>query len=163
MSAIAIRDNAARATAKKATEIIEAQSAELTQLRAQVAELKRDLQAAEECAYQRGETIAQQDKRIEALEAALFEIVELGRDSHAAFDGERWREMWKVACTAIESWRNGAHAPAPEQGAQRCQCACGCEATATKEDEHGKRLCEPCFNDFNDHYGIYGIHGDEAA
>lgn len=40
-----------------------------------------------------------------AYRDALVEIINLGKDSHAAFDGERWREMWKVACAAIETWR----------------------------------------------------------
>lgn len=36
---------------------------------------------------------------------ALLDIVKLGADSHVAFDGERWREMFKVACAALEHWR----------------------------------------------------------
>lgn len=48
---------------------------------------------------------------LERAHDALQAIVELGKDSHVAFDGERWREMWKVACAALEAWREKAKTP----------------------------------------------------
>lgn len=44
-----------------------------------------------------------------------------------------------------------ANAPAPEEERTICQCVCECDQLATKEDEHGTKLCEQCYNDY---YGI---------
>lgn len=52
-------------------------------------------------------------------------------------------------CYASEKWL-AAYAPTPTRG-ETCQCVCGCEQAATKEDEHGNKLCEQCYNDY---YGI---------
>jgi hypothetical protein len=57
--------------------------------------------------------------------------------------GVVWSEITKVEEQLPD--RSVTAPPPPATPVKKCQCVCGCDSIATKQDEHGKPLCENCY------------------
>ena len=93
----------------------------------------------------------------------IVDLIQLRAESTGRLDAlNSWCQLWAHICTVtncadylpseanFDAMIEKVSATVTKQTA-KCKCVCGCDSIATKQDEHGKPLCEQCYNDY---YGI---------